>query len=151
MIEVRTKVEFVAYLKLMYELTYRKKVNLFLGIVGLLLVGIALVKPAPFNFEFFLGCFFILFIPLLTFWGSRKSFQFSPILNSEVKYTFFPDRINLSVGESKSELVKKELTNIEETKDFFLLQLNKANLYPIPKKDLTSEEISKVRELLFSK
>ncbi|MDR6194209.1 hypothetical protein QE357_001261 [Siphonobacter sp. BAB-5404] len=57
MIEVRTRVEFMAYLKLMYELTYRKKVNIFLGIVGILLITIAVIKPAPFNFEFFLGCF----------------------------------------------------------------------------------------------
>ncbi|MDQ1088058.1 YcxB family protein [Siphonobacter sp. SORGH_AS_1065] len=149
MIEVRTRVEFMAYLKLMYELTYRKKVNIFLGIVGVLLITIAVIKPAPFNFEFFLGCFFILFIPLLTFWGSRKSFQVSPILNSEVIYTFSPDRIKISIGEMKSELLKKELSNIEETKDFFLLQLNKANLYPIPKKDISEQEREKIRHLLF--
>ncbi len=149
MIEVRTKIEFLAYLKLMYYLTYRKKVNIFLGVVGLLLVSIALVKPAPFNFEFFLGCFFILFIPLLTFWGSRKSFQVSPILHSEVTYTFFPDRVKLAIGEMKSELLKKDLSSVEETKDFFLIQLNKSNLYPIPKNNLSSEEIEKIRNLLF--
>ncbi|MEO0469149.1 MAG: YcxB family protein [Bacteroidota bacterium] len=93
----------------------------------------------------FVSLFFI-FIPMM----SRRNFKNNPSLQGEILYTFTDEQVEMTGPHFESRMDWDKYMKVEETKEMFLLFQSKALANLIPKRDLTSEEIQDLRELISS-
>ncbi|PXY02765.1 hypothetical protein DF185_01340 [Marinifilum breve] len=137
---IETKIEFKKYVKLMYQLTYKKPSIIFISIVGIFLlvlsiqyfIGINTTTDQPPYVQLFIGLI-VLFIPYSVYRSSKRSFKTNSRLQETITYEFTQDKIRIKGESFDSVMDWTKLHKIVEMKDWILLYQNKLTFNLIPK------------------
>jgi hypothetical protein len=137
---IATKLHFKGYLNLMYHLTYRNSIMVFLTMLGLVMffgsilyfVGIKIPVDSPPYFQLIFGFFVLGFIPLSVYRKSKKNFFSHGKLQEKIIYEFTDEKITLKGETFHSEMEWTKIYIIAELKDWILIYQNRqiANLIP---------------------
>ena len=155
---IETKLDFKRYLKLMYTLTYRKPIMIFLSIVGLTMfigsifyfLGFNVPVDSPPYFQIVFGFFIIAILPFSIYWSGKKNFSSHGRLQEKIIYEFTDEKIKITGETFNSELDWGKTYKIKELKDWILIYENRqiANILP---KESFGEKIKDFRILVKSK
>ncbi len=157
-IEIETRLEFKMYLRLMYTLTYKKPVMIFLSFIGLVILIGAILYFLGFNvpvdeppyFLLMYGFFTVVLIPILIYGTARKNFFTHGRLQEKMKYEFRDEKIKVTGETFNSEFDWAKLYKITELKHWVLIYQNKtiANLIP---KESFGEKFGEFKGLIQTK
>ncbi len=155
-ITITTQLDFKSFLKLQYILTYRRPAILIITFAGLvmLLYGISLlINPLPQSDPSSLLVFSLVFLGIFPFlvWRSAKaSFNTNKSIREPITYIFTEDQVEIKGASFQSSLAIEKYYKFKELKHWILLYQDKAIYNMINKKDLTSLQLSTIRELMKS-
>ena len=155
---IETKLDFKSYLKLMYSLTYRKPIMIFITIVGLIMFLSSIFYFLDFNvpvdsppyFQIVFGFFIIAFLPFSIYWSGKKNFSSHSRLQERIIYEFTDEKIKITGETFSSELDWTKTYKITELKDWILIYQNR-QIANILMKESFAEKISDFRILVKSK
>ncbi len=155
---IETKLDFKRYLKLMYTLTYRKPIMIFLMIVGLTMfissiyyfLGFNVPVDSPPYFQIVFGFFIIAILPFSIYWSAKKNFSSHGRLQERIIYEFTDEKIKITGETFSNELDWTKTYKIAELKDWILIYQNRqiANILP---KESFGEKISDFKILVKNK
>ena len=152
---IKTKITFREYLNLMYSLTYRKGVTIFLTVVGLVMLlfaaldffGVLNTGTSPLSRIMF-GVFLFVFIPLMVYISAKRNYFSDKRIQENIEYEFTTQMMRVKGESFNSEINWSKTFKIEELKKCFLIYQSKQVAHLIPKSNLTREQINYLR-LLF--
>jgi len=139
---IETKLDLNGYLKLMYTLTYRKPLIIFLTIIGLMmffgsilyLLGFKIPFDGPPIFQITFGFFITAILPFSVYRSGKKNFFSHGRLHEKIIYEFTEEKIK-QVGETfNSEMDWTKIYKIQELKDWILIYQNRQMAFLLPKK-----------------
>lgn len=152
---IETRLDFKMYLKLMYILTYRKPIMIFLTIVGFTMLFFSILYLIGFNtlyentpyFQIIFGFVIMMYLPFSIYLSSKRNFSTHKNLQEKIIYDFNDDKIKL-IGETfNSEMDWMNVYKIIELKDWFLIYHNRqvANFVP---KDSFGSNLNEFKDLV---
>lgn len=110
-------------------------------------ISIAL-NASPFVVLFLFWCLAMVATP---FRSARKRFANEKGLSEPTTYVFLPEEVRITSPSSSSVLKWNVITEVRETKSFFLLQLGKNSAIPLPKRFFTNAaEVDAWKQLVLS-
>jgi len=152
---IETKFDFKSYLRLMYNLTYRKPLMMYLTVSGLMMFIISFlyflgsnslfVEPPYFSFVF--GLFIIAFLPFSIYRSAKRNFSSHGRLQEKIIYEFTDEKIRI-IGETfNSEMDWEKTYKVLELKNWILIYQNRqiANILP---KDSFGENLLGFKDLV---
>lgn len=150
-----TKVDFKAYVKLLYTLAYEKTIlRLLLGVAALISLWILfyyleiLDLPKPEIYQYITLFLIAVVQPTGIFLMVRRNYKSSNQLQERLDIEISATEIHIN-GESYYMRVEFEkLYRIDERKKWFLLYQNNLSAIIIPKKDMSADQIIIFRNLL---
>ena len=154
---IQTKITSQEYTRLMFAITYRKPVMIFLTIAGLLNMcfGAVLLAGWPVsNSEvgpyppLVFGTLLTIVLPFTVYRSSKKAFAVHLRLHETVNYTFTNEQLIVAGETFSAEFDWSKIFKIEELKLFFIVYQapNAVNL--IPKTNLSGTELNELRAIL---
>lgn len=148
----KTKIEFRDYLGLMFLLSYRKPVILFILIMGFGFIAYSLffLPWAPGELpwlELLVGFYLIFLIPFAVYRTSKRNFNSNKRIQETIEYEFGDGKMKVTGESFSSELDLDKTYKIEELKKWFLIFQSKPTANLIPKESLSENEIAALREL----
>lgn len=154
---IETKMVFAQYLKLMFLLSYRKPMVIYITIIGtLLLIGSLLyavgfkIYESPPYFQFIFGLFTVVVIPFSIYRNAKNTFASHGRLHENITYEFTDNLIKIT-GESFTVEESWEKTyRILELNSWMLIYQNKhvANVIP---KEAFGDQLTMFRKLVKGK
>ena len=155
---IETKLDFKRYIRLMYTLTYRKPIMIFLTIVGFTMfigsifyfLGFNVPVDSPPYFQIVFGFFIIAILPFSIYRGGKKNFSTNGRLQEKIIYEITDEKIK-QIGETfNSDMDWTKIYKILELNDWILIYQNRqiANLIT---KDSFGDNLYDFRELVKSK
>ncbi len=156
---INTKITEQDYTRLMFTITYRKPIMIFLSIIGLLNLTLGALVAAGVNIPtgdmgayptLIFGLIITLVLPFSVYSSSKKAFAGHLRLHEQIAYTFNNEKI-ITAGESfNSELDWSKVFKIEELKQFFIIYQTPQAVNLIPKASLTGLQQNELRSILRS-
>lgn len=154
----KSSINFNDYLKLSYILFYKNRWIIYISIIGLLMLFIAglyysgiapniYTKDSPPYFQLFFGLFILIGIPGSVYFSARRNFKADERLQEEIEYEFTNDKYKLTGNSFSNEMTWDKTYKIQELRNWFLIYRNKNVVNPIPKKNLTQEQIKYLESL----
>jgi len=153
-IKITTQLNFKEYLSLQYTLTYSNGWLIWVSLCGLaaLLGSIMQLFGLMDNYDKqYWGLFFgilVLIFPWLIYRTAKRNFKTHQILQEEISYDFFPDRLVITSSYSNSEIPWKKIYKIKELKNWFLIYQSDRIANLISKSCLSPEEVLSIRYIL---
>jgi hypothetical protein len=138
--KLETKITFNQYLKLMYALTYRKPMTIFLSIIGLIMFigsvlyffGFNVPVDKPPYIQLILGFSFSAFLPFSVYKSARKNYSTNKRLQENITYDFTEEKVTIKGETFNSEWTWEKTYKIEELRNWILIYQNNivANIIP---------------------
>jgi hypothetical protein len=155
---IETKLDFNGYLKLMYTLTYRKPIVIFLTIIGwtmfigsiLYFMGFNIPADSPPYFHVCFGFFVVAILPFSIYWSGKKNFASNSRIQERIVYEFIDDKIKITGETFNSELGWEQTYKIKELKNWILIFQNRQSANILPK-EAFGEKLNDFRMLVKSK
>jgi hypothetical protein len=155
---IEIKLDFKRYLRLMFSLTYRKPLIIFLTIIGLMMfigsilyfLGLNVPFDRPPYFQIILGFIIVGIIPFSIYRSTRKNFSSEGRLQEKTIYEFTDDRIKITGETFSLEMTWTKVYKIIELKEWILIYHNKLVANIIPKESF-GEDLSDFKNLLTNK
>jgi len=155
---IETQLEFKAYLRLLYILTYRKPIMILVSIIGVIMLvlsclyfaGFKSVVDEPPYFQLFFGLFMVLGLPFSVYRSAKKGFSSNGRLQEPIVYEFTEDGIRISGTSFQSQLDWEKTYKVVELKDWILIYQNKLVANVIPK-DSFGDNLRNFRELILQR
>lgn len=157
-IQIESKLEFKPYLKLMYQLSYRKWSMIFTLVMGLLMLLIAIGKVTGYNgideevpiFELSFSSFILIGLPFLIYYQSKRNFISNGRLQERISYGFDKEKIEIK-GETFSSSVTWEKTyKVKELNAWMLIYQNRQVANIIPKESFSEQELIDFKTIICS-
>lgn len=156
-IEIKAKVEFNEYLKLMYYQIYKKK-----SIILITLFSLAMSIPAilyylgvldinyttPPFLQLSFGFGVVILLPLILFYTIKKGYN--NVLQETIKYTFSEEGVGIAGDTFNANLKWEYILKIEELNNWILIYQNKLAVNYLPKSSFSKEELRQFKELINS-
>ena len=150
---VTVNISYREFMRLNFFLAYRKRGGIITVLVGLLFllssalhfVGITLID-IPIQFQLLLGLMITFLLPLTIYKNYRKSYYSNHLLQENINYEFAKDRLKLSGAAFSSEVEWNKIFKIVELKSGFLIYTSVRSSNLIPKKDMSAEDINRLRD-----
>jgi hypothetical protein len=155
---IETKIDFYKYVRLMYVLTYRKPITIFITFIGLVMFVSSILYFLNFNipfdsppyFQIIFGFTTIAYLPFSIFRKAKSNFSSSGRLQEKIIYEFTDEKMKI-IGETfNSELGWEKTYKILELNAWVLIFGNKLTANVIPK-EFFGEKIIEFRELIKTK
>jgi len=137
---IETKLDFKSYLRLMYTLTYRKPLMIFLTVCGLMMFvfsvfyffGSKVLFIEPPYFQFVFGLFIIAFLPFSIYRSAKRNFSSNGRLQEKIIYEFTDEKIKMTGETFNTEMNWEKTYKILELKNWILIYQNRqiANVLP---------------------
>ena len=162
-LSIKTHMEKEDYKKFLYSITFFKSTKSIGFLLAIALVGAILltIDSTGFNIVKFLGYFaLLLFIGLISIIlkieklnKSRIKSDEGLLFNSVNELNFYDDyiQVNNEAFEGDSKIPYEIISKVSETKDFYLIYLNKNQASVIRKKDIDEIEENLLRGILKEK
>jgi hypothetical protein len=145
-ISLQVKIELPEYRRLMFTLTYRKPVIVFVHFMAGSLVILAVLQ-ARYDWFVFVFVALLLYIPLSVYLATASNYKASKALHEPILFEINPDGITSRGATFNSTIDWKLLHTTKELKDWFLLYTSKQVAVLIPKRAFASEhEMQVLRE-----
>ncbi len=156
--KIKYKISQKEYIRLMYFLAYRRPVVIVTLLLGFYLIYLDVkiimsgqlnfipISSIVFNISILLGAFIL--YPLWYYYKFRKDYKTNKVISLETTSIFKEDIIQ-DVGESFTvELAWKNIYKVEELKNWFLFYHSKSTYGFCPKRVMTKEQISELRNMI---
>jgi hypothetical protein len=144
-VKIKTKLSLSQYTKVLFGVTYRMPVFIFLNAGGILFIAYYLLNGLADWFTVFVAVF-LLSLPFTVFRSARKNYESMKALHEEIEYVFTEQTISASGQSFNSTMAWETLHKVRESKHFFLLFQNKQAAIMIPKTAFLSEtDVNKFR------
>lgn len=152
---VATKIELKDYARLIFFLSYKQPFVLIITAIGVLSLvlaplyffGVQLYDQPPYLALGF-GLYIILVTPLAIYRNTKKNFKSNQRIHERIVYEVTPDFLKIT-GETFSSALQWPTTyKILETRDFFMIYGSRQVANLIPKKSMTVDEVTELREIL---
>jgi len=139
--KIETKLEFKTYLKLMYILTYRKPLVIFLTIVGLILIiisglyfmRISMLFDEPPRLQLAVGIVIVTMLPFSVYRGAKRNFSPDSRLRERTVYEFTDENITINGETFQTVMDWSKTYKILELKNWILIYQNKLAANVLPK------------------
>ncbi|MDX1943482.1 MAG: YcxB family protein [Saprospiraceae bacterium] len=159
MIETRYFVRFQDYLRLMYQVAYRRWTYVIITILGAIqipLIAMMFIIPGSYNpnqlMSSFLLIVFAFMMPLLLYFRSRAFYFGNVSFQQEIKATFSKDLIEFSGLKRNASLSWDRIQKVVETRDWLVFYQTKYFFNFMPKSAFTSpSDLDKLRKIVHSK
>lgn len=152
---VQTKVTFKEYIKLLFRLAYKRLVmRLLVAVAALLMLWVIFYYldifnlPKPIIYQYITLILIVVVQPAIIFATVWRNYHSSNHLRETLQMEILPDELSVE-GESFYLKVQWEkLFKIVENPKYFLMYQNNLSAIMIPKKDMTKDEINRVKLIL---
>lgn len=149
------QIDFRQFLLLMFRLTYRKAIILFLTAIGLLslvagigaLTGIVPNSTGNALLQLVFGLFFTGVFPLVLYWSVRKGFRTNAFFREPIEFRIEEGRMNMKGTNYAFAIELDNVTRVRELKQWFVVYQRRVTLCPIPKTQLSFAEIEELRNI----
>jgi len=156
--KIETRLDFKSYIKLMFSLTYKKPIMIFIIIYLLVVLVMAIFIFSDLKFLFgetydiplFLAFYIIIALPILIYFNARKNFSTNGLIKEKIIYEFTDDKICHTGETFYSEKDWTKVYKIVEMKHWILIYQSRqiANLIP---KESFGDNLMEFRNLVRSK
>jgi len=134
--KIETRLEFKSYLKLMYTLTYRKPIFIFIIIYLLVVVLLNIFIFSDINFllgdtyyiPLFIAFYFIVLLPISIYFNSRKIYSTNGLLKEKIIYEFTDEKISHTGETFYTEMDWTKIYKIVEMKQWILIYQSKVHV-----------------------
>ncbi|HMO40926.1 MAG TPA: YcxB family protein [Saprospiraceae bacterium] len=159
MIEARYQISFQDYLRLMFQIAYRRWTYIvitMLGAVQLPLIAAMFIFPELYDpnrlTSAFLLIVFAFMMPLLLYFRTRTYYFGNISFQQEIRATFSKDLIEFSGLKRNASLSWDRIQQVVETKDWFIFYQTRYFFNFAPKNAFRSEaDLGKLRKMVRSK
>lgn len=159
MIRVESQISFKEYLEILYMLTYKNGMSIYINAIGIVMVvgSIVMFVQQPETMKDYtvilrslFGLFLAISIPISVYFSAKKNYLSNKRLGEKIIYEFYPDEMK-ATGESFITLRKWAQTyKIEELKNWFLIYESNQVANLIPKSEMSDQDISNLRSLFLN-
>ena len=153
--KIETRITFKQYVKLLYSLIYRKPLmKLLIAVATLLILYILFYNlnlfnlPEPVIYQYLTLFFIIVVQPIGIFITLRRNYNSSNYLIESLEMEMNDKEIKITGDSFYMEVLWEKLYNIIEEKNWFLFYQNNLSAIMIPKKDLNSNDIIALKNIL---
>lgn len=155
-ISISSKLTKGSYIKLMYLLTYRKPVMIFCTIAGagmlilslLYFAGLYMVDSEPPYIQLLAGLFMAVYMPILVYRNSIKTFRANKRLQEKINYQFDLQKFSIQGDSFNSEMYWAKTHNILELKHWILIYQDQAVANLVPMKSFTHDQRISFKKLI---
>ncbi len=158
MIEARYTITFADYLRLMFEIAYRRWTYIIvtlLGIIQLPIILMMVVYPALYNQNSvnsaFMLIFFALLMPILLYFRSRAFYFGNTTFQNEIKVQFSKESIEFTDNKRTARISWDRIRKVVETKDWVIFYQTKYFFNFVPKSAFDSKDFSKLLSIIKDK
>jgi len=158
-IKIESKIDVKEYIRLVFILTYRRRIIRILILLGfiLLLWGILSLCNIWYSYgiltyaQLFLAVFILGFLPFVFYHRAIRNYNSNERLKEIITYVFSEKQIIIRGESFHVEMDWEKTFKIEEIKNWFLIfqNINSANI--IPKRCFNDESLINFRNLIHSK
>jgi hypothetical protein len=152
MIRLTTKISLEEYIKLNIHLLYRKGVTKYVTIVGILMLASVIyffdsMKEFPW-IQLGLAIFCTIGLPIQVYFTSKNNYQKDASLGEEIQYEIDWRSIRKKGRTVNTKLTWDKVYRVTENKDWVLIWQDPLISHPIPKKEFTTQDMLKFREIV---
>lgn len=158
MIEARYTITFADYLRLMFEIAYRRWTYIIvtlLGIIQLPIILMMVVYPALYNQNSvnsaFMLIFFALLMPILLYFRSRAFYFGNTTFQNEIKVQFSKESIEFTDNKRTARISWDRIRKVVETKDWVIFYQTKYFFNFVPKSAFDSKDFLKLLSIIKDK
>lgn len=153
--KIRIKVTFKQYVKLLFGLTYQRPImKVLLGVAFLILMWIIFYYlnifylPEPVIYQYITLALILVVQPIVIFTTIHTVYYSSNHICQTLEMDILPEEIRVQGESFYMEVQWKKMFKITEKSKWFLIYQNSLSAIIIPKKDLQTDEISKICKIL---
>jgi hypothetical protein len=154
--KIVSKIAFNEYLKLMYLLTYRKRISIYATILGLGMFATIIFSPTRATNELsslmmpiIIGTIALVVLPTSVYFSAKKNYDSDAYLQETIHYEMTDERISIYGQSFNSELLWDKLYMVHELNNWLLIYHNKQVATIIPKNSISN--ILELREIIRNK
>lgn len=151
---IETKIDFKKYIKLMYILTYRRKLMIYTSILGFLLLIISIfyffgiIEMTEFPWiPILTGIVINIVMPISVYYTSRKAYFTNARLQEKIVYEITQDLIIITGESFNSQMTWDKTYKVLELKEWFLIYHNKLSANIISKERI-GNQAQELREII---
>lgn len=151
---IETKIDFKKYIKLMYILTYRRKLMIYTSILGFLLIIISIfyffgiIEMTEFPWiPILTGIVINIVMPISVYYTSRKAYFTNARLQEKIVYEITQDLIIITGESFNSQMTWDKTYKVLELKEWFLIYHNKLSANIISKERI-GNQAQELREII---
>jgi hypothetical protein len=155
--KLKAKVTIRQYLKILFSLTYSKPIMIFLVCFALLLVlwisfyhFNILNLPEPVIYQYIALLLIAVIQPTVIFTTIIRNYYSSNHLRETLDMHLAEDKIKIRGESFYMEILWSKIYKVVEKKNWFLIYQNNLSAILIPKKNLSTEQIKQIQEILGS-
>ena len=155
--KVKVRVTFKEYVRLLYGLTYRKPIMIFLlcvaGAMVMWIIGFygnILPVPKPAYYQYLTLILIAVIQPLVIYNTIRRNYYSSNPLKEKLEIEFTDEEIKMQGDSFYMELTWRKTYKVVELKHWFLIYQNNLSAIIIPKKSFKVREVKELKVLLQS-
>lgn len=155
--KLKAKVTIRQYLKLLFSLAYSKPLMIFLIAVALLLVLWIILfhlqilnLPQPVIYQYITLLLIAVIQPTVILTTIIRNYYSSNHLRETLDMDLTDDQIKIRGESFYMEILWTKIYKVDEKKNWFLIYQNNLSAILIPKKELSSDQIKQVQEILGS-
>jgi len=153
--KIKTKVSFKEYVKLLYSLAYRKPImRLLIGVSVLTLLWIVLFYlhifdlPKPIIYQYITLLLIAVVQPIVIYSTIWQNYHSSNHLRETLEMELTEEEIKITGESFYMEILWQKMFKIVEEPHWFLIYQNNLSAILIPKKELSSSEITDFKKIL---
>ncbi|MBF9251753.1 YcxB family protein [Pontibacter sp. 172403-2] len=155
-ITIQSKLTLEKYIRLMFRLTYRKFIMLFISFIGVTMLTAGILDFAsvwnsidgPPYFQLIFGTVVVFYLPFTVYRSARKNFLSHANLQENMTYTFTPEQIIIQGETFNSTTSWDKVYKVQELKGWFLIYQSKQVAHLVPKDTFSPEQIFRFREIM---
>lgn len=144
--KIETQLSFKEYLRLMFVLTYKNPILVFLSCIGVIMfigalfyfMGFKVPFDNPPYFQLIFGFSIVALLPFSIYRSAKKNFTSSGRLQEKIVYEFMDDYIRITGESFNSELTWEKTYKVTELKNWILIYQNRLVANIIPKKSFAN-------------
>ncbi|MEO1011811.1 MAG: YcxB family protein [Bacteroidota bacterium] len=155
-IRIESKLTSTEYIRLMFRLTYKRPIFIFITVVGLIMLvssalyflGLFTAMDRPPYFQLGFGLFALFFLPFSVYRSAKRNFDSHKRLKEKIIYVFDEEKISISGDSFASEMDWPQTHKVLELNNWILIYQNKLVANVIPKKAFKNNDLKEFKELL---
>ena len=150
---IKSKLTKTDFINVHYVITYRSTPMKILMVIFLIyflssFLSILLMSPTSSSSGMFIAVAFLTIISLQTYFRAKNNFGPNNRICEQLEYNIENDNLLIKGESFNSQLTWEKFHRVTKTKNWLLIWQNSRMANPIPRRDITNEEIDVLRTIL---